>query len=265
MVEATSGPLELPLPIRIVSDWHLGHPGAAIREIEQIAHELSGVGTLVMAGDGREELMRAWRLQGDKLWTELSERCEAMQIRLVALTGNHDPNVSGEGWLRLDEGRILVTHGDLIYETASPWSRCLFDKREEVESYLASHPADSLFSRWQNAMAVGRILRPSRQQGTSLLAYASQALWPPQRLVAIVAAFRGFVAECGRFLDRYAPEVEVIICGHFHRGGRFSSGGRRVLNTGSLMKFDRGYAVDFDGESLTLRRIRVRKVVLAAS
>lgn len=257
--EATSGLVELPLPIRVVSDWHLGHPGSAIRSIKQVAHELAGIGTLVMAGDGREALYRSWRQEGDSLWRDLEKVCELQGIKLVALTGNHDPDASGEGWLKLDGGRIFITHGDVVYDTASPWSRHLCEHREAVTDYLMANPPDTLLQRWQNAISVGRMLRPSQSESRHLFHFVKRSLWPPSRLWEIGKAWTGFISESGRFLEQYVPEAEVMICGHFHRGGQFLTGGRRILNTGSQMKFCRGYAVDFDGEELVFRRVRIRK------
>ena len=122
MAELTTGERELPLPIRLVSDWHLGHPGSRVESIAQVEYLLEGVGTFVMVGDGREELVEGWRARADELWNELQEACRSRGIVCVALTGNHDPGVSSEGWLKLFAGRILVTHGDicLLYTSPSP-------------------------------------------------------------------------------------------------------------------------------------------------
>lgn len=256
--QLTTGKRDLPLPLRMVSDWHLGHPGSQIQAISQVEHLLDGVGTLVMVGDGREELVDGWRAKSDRLWEELQAACEQRGVGFVALTGNHDPDASDEGWMTLEEGRILVTHGDMVYDAASPWSRELFAKREEVEGVLSSRDCSSLEERWQCAREIGCLLRPDAKMSPNFLGYLKLALWPPQRLVEVGRVWAGFAKEGDLFLDRFSPEAETLICGHFHRAGRFRVGQRRVFNTGSLMKMCRGFAVDYDGEELKFCRVSVK-------
>lgn len=260
MVETTradfaNGPRELPLPVRMVSDWHFGHPGTSIREIAQVDSVLEGAGTLVMVGDGREELVRGWRNEADRLWDELQRTCQAKGVTFLALTGNHDPDASVDGWLKLAGGRILVTHGDMIYDTSSPWSRELFAEREKVRNLLESWECQCLEERWERAREVGRLLRPDGDAPKRFAEYLKMALWPPERLLVVVKVWAGFAAEGNRFLDSFAPECQELVCGHFHRPGRFRVGQRTVWNTGSLMKMCKGLAVDFDGESLTSQKI----------
>lgn len=257
LAELTSGPRQLPLPIRIVSDWHLGHPGSRIRTLASIEHLLEGVGTLVMAGDGREELVAGWRESADTLWEELLSACRERKVEFVALTGNHDPEVSEEGWLTLLNGRILVTHGDMIYPTASPWSKELFARREQVMSFLKEQTCEGLSDRWLCARHVGVMLRPNLRRAPSFLGYLKLALWPPERLVEIVKVWSGFAREGERFLEEFAPEAETLICGHFHRPGRFRVGQHEIINTGSLMRLSKGVSVDFDGNDLDINSVRL--------
>lgn len=255
LAELTTGPRELPLPVRFVSDWHLGHPGSKVSEIAQVEHLLDGAGTVVMVGDGREELAESWMPESDRLWTELQEACEKRGIVFVPLTGNHDPGVSEDGWLKLLEGRILVTHGDMIYDTTAPWSRELFERREEVTTLLKEHPSESLSDRWQCARKVGRLLRPTEKMPENIAGYLKIALWPPERLLEVGKVWAGFAHEGARFLDSFAPETEILICGHFHRPGRFFADERMIWNLGSLMKMSRAFAVDFDGREVMGTRI----------
>ncbi|MGJ8723974.1 MAG: hypothetical protein ACSHYB_05405 [Roseibacillus sp.] len=245
----------------MVSDWHLGHPGSQVNSIARVEHLLEGVGTLVMVGDGREELVEGWRNAANRLWKDLEEACERRGILFVALTGNHDPNVSGEGWLKLAGGHILVTHGDMIYDTMSPWSRELFAKREEVHELLKKRESDSLDTRWECAREVGRLLRPSGKAPDGIVDYLKIALWPPERLTEVVRVWGGFFKEGERFLHRFAPESKILVCGHFHRRGKFVVGERTVWNTGSLMKVSKGLALDFDGESLSAQEIQLGPLV----
>lgn len=253
--DLTTGTRELPLPLRFVSDWHLGHPASQVKKISQVERYLDGIGTLVMVGDGREELVEGWRDQADQLWQDLQAACMKRGVTFVALTGNHDPGASEEGWLKLEEGRIFVTHGDMIYETSSPWSRELFSKREAVQELLDSRDCSSVSERWQCAREVGLLLRPDAKMAPNLLGYLKLALWPPGRLLEIGKVWTGFAREGDLFLKRFAPEAEVLVCGHFHRPGQFQLQDRVVWNTGSLMKMSKGLALDYDGHSLSASRI----------
>ncbi|MBK1834336.1 metallophosphoesterase [Roseibacillus ishigakijimensis] len=252
--ELTSGECALPLPVRLVSDWHLGHPGSAVTSRATMEPYLEGAGTLVMVGDGREELVQGWQRNADTLWLELIRLCRERGVTFIALTGNHDPGVSEEGWLKLDNGRILVTHGDMIYPTASPWSKELFKKEEEVERFLARHPARTLQERWQNARTIGRLLRPDARMAPSFFGYLKLAFWPPRRLLEVVKVWASFPRASAEFLSAHAPEAQELVCGHFHRAGRFRVGERVIWNTGSRMKYCRPWVLDFDGQSL--KRVR---------
>lgn len=255
--ELTTGNRELPLPIRMVSDWHLGHPGSRISAVSQVEHLLEGVGTLVMVGDGREELVEGWRKKADWLWNDLQESCKKRGVVFVALVGNHDPNVSQDGWMRLNDGKILVTHGDMIYETTSPWSRELFAKREEVATLLAEKSCESLDERWRCSQEVGLLLRPDKKMAPGFLGYLKLALLPPERWLEMRRVWTGFPKQGERFLEEFSPESETLVCGHFHRPGRFRVGEKVVWNTGSQMKFFNGLALDFDGVKLSSRRLRL--------
>ena len=153
--------------------------------------------------------------------------------------------------MKLDGGRILVTHGDVVYDTASPWSKELFSNREAVQRLLDSRDCSSLEERWLCAREVGVLLRPHCKMAPSLLGYLKLALWPPERLLEIGKVWAGFAQEGDRFLTRFAPEADILVCGHFHRAGRFHVKGREVWNTGSLMKMSKGLCCDFDGQSLS--------------
>ncbi len=252
LAELTTRNEELPLPLRLISDWHLGHPASQVQSLTQIESFLDGVGTLVMVGDGREELVEGWRQQADQLWEGLQTLCRERNIKFIALTGNHDPDASSEGWMFLREEAILVTHGDMIYDTASPWSRELFARRERVASYLGKQNCSSLIDRWQCAQGVGRLLRPDKKMAPNFWGYLKLALWPPQRLFAVVRVWAGFAREGERFLTRFCPEAQVLVCGHFHRPGCFRVGEKTVWNLGSLMQMSRCLVLDFDGKKLHL-------------
>jgi len=254
----TSGPVELPLPLRCVSDWHLGHPGSQIQSISQVSHLLDGVGTFLVVGDGREELVQGWRPQADRLWEELQENCRQRGVKFLALTGNHDPSCSSEGWLEIPSEQMLITHGDMIYPETSPWSRELFNNREEVQRILEKWDAKDLLTRWQQAREIGVCLRPDSSMNPDFLDYLKLAFWPPRRLLEALKVWGHFPRAGALFLSDFASQCDSLICGHFHRGGCFHRAEKTIWNLGSLMKACSGYSITFAPSQKSKRWLQER-------
>lgn len=255
-VELRTGTRELRLPIRFVSDWHMGHPASLVQSLGRIEPLLDNIGTLVMVGDGREEIIPGWEDQADSIWEKFEGLCQSKGVDLVAMPGNHDPDVSGDAWMFLRGRDILVTHGDMIFDETAPWSRELFENEEAVTSYLSQANPKTLEDRWKDTQEVGLHLLPkATEKKLSFFGAAKRALWPPRRLLGVMETWRKFVDEGDRFLERFSPSTTTLICGHFHRLGKFDAGSRTIYNLGSLMKFDRGGVIDFDGAQLCFRRV----------
>ena len=107
-------------PVRILSDLHLGHRVARIERVESLRELISGAGTVVFNGDTWQELAGPFRERSRVMLGELRELCADLGVEAVFLPGNHDPGWEGAGWVELEGGKIVVTHGDALMRAGSP-------------------------------------------------------------------------------------------------------------------------------------------------
>lgn len=183
--------------IRILSDVHFGDRGSRVRSLDQLRPLLDGATSLVLNGDtldtrpgthaGRTAQMRA-----DVLGFFGSGRAP-----VTFLTGNHDPDLSREHALEFASGKILVTHGDVLFESIVPWSRDAGVIRSRIISALASVPdteADSLEGRIAAFRSVAATIPQLHQSETNPIRYAlrlaGDTVWPPDRAFRIFKAWR---------------------------------------------------------------------------
>jgi predicted phosphodiesterase len=245
--------------LRIVSDLHLGHPGSRVERVESLAPLLDGVTTVVCNGDTWQELIEANRARGMAMLAEWRQMARDRGVELVLLPGNHDPGAGGRRHLDLAGGRVHVSHGDAIFPTGSPWSRMLPRRRREVGAAIAAagDAGQTLAGRLALAGEIARILAPPRLPGgRSLPARVWDAVMPPGRAWSMLRSWAGFPTAAARFLEQFAPDARVFVCGHFHRAGAWVRRGRIILNTGSFMPPGAAWCVDLDDGWMTRRRVR---------
>ena len=249
--------------VRIISDLHLANQRSCAPSPRQLMESMGGVDMLVLAGDTAETREAcAEREHSIQLRAELRELCQQRGVELVELAGNHDPDIEAQLAL-LWGGKVAVMHGHSLLYRVSPWSREYDACAGEVKRFIAERPraAHDLEERLQLAHELSKLLGchvPSAEvprESRSLLREAYHCFWPPKRPLHIVAAW----LTCGRraeaFCERYLPGVELLVIGHFHRGGQWKSTGRRILNTGAWFEHATPYAVDMrDGQLLCYRR-----------
>ncbi|GAA5481763.1 hypothetical protein [Haloferula sargassicola] len=225
-------------PVRILSDLHLGHPASRISSAEQLRPLLEGMGTVVFNGDTWQELARAFRPRAEGLLRELEALCAELGVETVFLSGNHDPGWPGKGWVELAEGRVVITHGDAVMWGGSPWSREAFARLEQVKALWAEHRAAETDAgeRLQLAREMALVLKaPAIPKGRSFLKRAMDALNPPKRAFEILRVWSQQAEEAARFAERYFPQAEVMVIGHFHHHGIWSRRGKVVVNTGAFV------------------------------
>jgi hypothetical protein len=205
------------LPLRIVSDLHLGHRGSRVETAEQLAPLIEGVGTLVSNGDTFQELSSQYREQGRRLFDEWRGMMADRGVEFIALPGNHDPGVGDSHSLDLQDGAVFVSHGDAIFAENAPWKRMVPKLRGEIaEAFRQAGPeADSpLLGRGDasgpggsDAAVVGEFPRrgggvsralPAASGGVHLRAFPScrrvAEAWPPDREHRIIHAAGGGMA-----------------------------------------------------------------------
>jgi UDP-2,3-diacylglucosamine pyrophosphatase LpxH len=246
-------------PLRIVSDLHLGHPNSMFESVERLRPLIEGARTMVFNGDTCELAYQPWINRSQELLESLRGLCEEMGVHPVFLTGNHDFAISETGWLELEHGEVMVTHGDMLVREVVPWSHQYLLKKPEVREMLRLREGmdDTLKHRWQTVRMVEEILESGSGWKASHkeMFHRLKTLWPPERLIAILQGWLTMFGAAERFVERFRPEAKVFIFGHFHRAGIRTRGGRLYCNTGAYMRESRQMVVDLEDGWLTVRPV----------
>jgi metallophosphoesterase superfamily enzyme len=119
-------------PTIIISDLHLGHRASQIRDPEELVPILKEARSVIFNGDTVEMRTPVDRPVGRHMAAVVARLCHNIGCRATFINGNHDPAVSKNDHLDLMDGRILVTHVDILYIGVAPWSR-------QAQAYLKNH------------------------------------------------------------------------------------------------------------------------------
>lgn len=243
----------------VLSDLHLGHAATQVDEVKYLEPLLEGADEVIFNGDTCEQMYSAWREKGRMQLEELKNLCGKLEAEARFLSGNHDPDVEGAGWLDLRGGQIFVTHGDMILPDIAPWSLECIERRERVREVLGKFKDDvsTLEVLHRRAQLVEEELKPSEEPrlGSKGRNYLMTAIWPPLRPVNILRAWLTMFAEAERFTERYRPSSEVFLFGHFHRPAVRRRGKRIYCNTGAFMRGTKALMVELEGDWMTVRAI----------
>jgi len=249
------------LPLRIISDLHLGHKASRIADVESLRPLLRGAGTVLFNGDTWEELAEPWREKSADMLEDLKRIISEEGCDAIFLRGNHDPGWDGPAHLTLAEGRIAITHGDALIRDSSPWKHEILAGGHTVEEIWKRHPAaeTDLESRFEVAREIATRLNSLHYpDDRSLLARALDAAFPPKRAMAMLSAWIRQGKHGARFCETYLPQAEFLVIGHFHCAAIRQTGGKTVINTGSFVVPGPAGWADWDGEFLSTGRIRER-------
>lgn len=225
-------------PVRIISDLHLGHRVSRIERVESLRPLIAGAATVIFNGDTWQELARELKERSRRMLGELKEICCQEGCLPVFLPGNHDPGWPGKGYVELCGGTVVVTHGDALLRDGSPWKREILTGRERVEELWKLRPGahSDVNERHLLAREIAIALPSSSHPGgRKFWQRAFDAVSPPQRGIEMVKAWWRQPENGTAFCDRYFPDAEFLLIGHFHRGGSWRCGGRRIINTGSFL------------------------------
>lgn len=234
--------------VRILSDLHLGHKLSRVVDVMALRPLIEGVDVVVFNGDTWQELAHAFRPLAEQQLAELRELCAEVGAEPVFLSGNHDPGWPGDGWLALAGGRIVVTHGDALLPDGSPWKREILSNPDRIKALWRAH-SDASHDAGERILLAREIASEMRSvehpSGRSFLRRAWDAVVPPQRALKMIDAWLRQGSEGARFCERYFPEAEFLVIGHFHRAGCWRRSGRVIINTGAFMSPGRACLVDW--------------------
>jgi predicted phosphodiesterase len=254
-------------PTIILSDLHLGHRGSQIRDPEELAPILREAGTVVFNGDTVEMRTGVDRAVGRRMAAAMARVCHSIGCRATFINGNHDPCVSKIDHLDLMEGRVLVTHGDMLFLGLAPWSRNALAYRKIHLRALAHLGPDALVNFEKRLVATKRaslrvqlLEEPVTEQSVApKLRILLRQVWPPHRPFMIMGAWLQTPTLAARLCELFRPNASYIVIGHTHYPGYWRRGGVTVINTGSYVLHFGALAVILEGESLEIRKIKRQK------
>lgn len=241
------------LPIRVLSDLHLGHEVSRVSRVEQLRSLLHGAGTVVLNGDTWEELAPSCRERSRVMLHDLQALGEELGVEVVYLRGNHDPSWVEAAMVQVAEGRIAVMHGDGLCWDSSPWKPEVLRSQELVRNLWDDRP--DAWTDVQARLDLARdlaVLVPSlrHKTGRRLWQRVWDAVMPPSRAWKMLQAWWSQGRLGADFCERYLPDVQVLVIGHFHHHGWWRQRGRLVINTGSFVIPSQAYWVQWDGSVL---------------
>jgi predicted phosphodiesterase len=249
-------------PTLILSDLHLGHRASQIKSPEMLAPLLQHTGSAIFNGDTAEMRGEVDRPLGRKLAAELARVCHQIGTKAIFVNGNHDPVISNINHLELAEGRILVTHGDILFLGVAPWSK---DARQYLNAHkkiLKNLGPESLtdlehqLRATKQASLMLQAAEASTTQGTEpSLGLFFRQMWPPHRPLVILKAWLDLPDRGADLASVYRPTAQFIIVGHTHFPGLWRRKGRTIINTGSFVAHLPAHAVLVDSGRLEIRRI----------
>ncbi|MFD2255562.1 hypothetical protein ACFSSA_02645 [Luteolibacter algae] len=250
------------LPVRIFSDLHLGHKASRISDVEMLRPLFRGAGTVVFNGDTWEEKVPPWREKSAAYLTRMRKVIEEENCEAIFLRGNHDPGFEGSPFLELAEGRIVISHGDGLLRSSSPWKHEILAGADVVEEIWSRYPraGTDVNDRLEIAREIAcKLVTRNHPEGRSLIARAMDAAFPPQRALAMLSAWATQWKYAAEFCETYFPQSEVFIMGHFHRSGIQTLGRRSIVNTGSFVVPSQAKIAEWDGELLSIHKIIEKK------
>jgi len=244
-------------PVLILSDLHLGHKASIIDDVSVLAPLIRGAGTLLLNGDTWQELAREFQEQGKQLLDQFQQLCARLGVEILMLPGNHDPGSGSQGYTLLAEGKIVVTHGDCVFQDGAPWSRMAMKKQSEVAQLWSQHSASHIDDRLQLGREIARLLIPPHYpHSRKIWMRAWDAVMPPGRGLRMLIAWMTMVNQTRIFARRYFPDCEIILCGHFHRCGIWDDDELLVINSGSFMPPGGAYWCEWNNRVFTVGRVK---------
>jgi predicted phosphodiesterase len=249
--------------IRILSDLHLGHPASLIDDTGQLEPLLEGATKAVFNGDTVELRLGGAQTRSRRALDSLVRLCRNLGVDPLLINGNHDPDVSERDHLELMDGRILVTHGHVLFPEITPWGRDaaeLGEANARALQEMSSNGMDPLEQRLLAArLACARRLPETGSTAQSPLKWLGIVLAEmlhPRRPFQVLRAWRLGPGLAAGLAATHRPAVRCILFGHTHRPGWWKRGDTSVLNTGSFLPWLGRRLVEISGSEIAMREVR---------
>ncbi len=247
---------------RIFSDLHYGERVSIVQNLAQLDPLLAGIAGLVLNGDTLDTRPGPHPDTIQELRRTLIDHLRA--IPTVMLTGNHDPDISTTHLHELAGARVLVTHGDIMFDDIVPWG-----KDAPLALQLVAHErrgaANPTLEQLLHAhrRAAGALPRRLPQTDTrpwqSLGRLMVELLFPPTRVTRVLRAWSEMPARTAALARLHRPQARFLVVGHTHHPGIWKQrDGRVVINTGSFCRPLGRLVVDVAPDHLVVRRVARR-------
>lgn len=251
---------------RIVSDVHYGDRSSRVRTLAQMRPLLAGADAFILNGDTVDTRPDKNSERTEAKRREVLDFFGSAGIPVTFLTGNHDPDLSRLHELSLEGGRVLVTHGDILFESIVPWSQDAAMIRSKVIAALAAVPDDgrcALESRLSAFRSVAGSIPQRHQSEPDPLRYAlrlaGDTVWPPDRALRILRAWREAPGRAAALARRHRPKAAFVIIGHTHKPGVWkTASGLVVVNTGSFSQPFGALVAEVGPGALRIRKVEAR-------
>jgi len=250
--------------VRIVSDLHYCDR-AGVRKLSSLAPLMEGIKELVLNGDSLE-----MRHEKSAPYTEEIRTFFAQApIKITFVAGNHDPEISPVMELSFAQEAVWVTHGDVFWDSAAPWSRqagqmrrLIAEERSRRRIDESSGTLDALLSAHRSAnIRSGAPHDPTRRALPLRLMRLAGNLFPPAQPLRMLSAWQQGAAVARVWARRHRPAARFVVFGHLHFPGVWiaSGDGPTIVNTGSFEPPLGGLCVDLSLSRFVVRQIEKRR------
>lgn len=240
--------------IVILSDTHLGRPTSAARSCDALRPLWRDAEHLIINGDVAEVHHPVHNISAAREALRLHDLCDIDGVQLTLLSGNHDPYITDLRHLTLRDGRIFVTHGDVLHPAVAPWSPAAGRMRETHEAALASLYAEDraaleshLWASQRAASAEWDEIEKEAARSTIL-----GMLLRPWSIAQVFLYWRVIPDLAAKFASTHSPDAGFVIFGHTHRAGIWKRRGLTVINTGCYGFPGRPRAVTIENDVMSV-------------
>ena len=231
-------------PVVVLSDVHLNAWSDWRGDLEELRGLWTGARTVIFNGDTMNRNLSRPPARREKVFALIRRLCEQDGAAAVIIGGNADYHVPGPRHVTLADGRILVLHGDVVFDNISPWrgnAPRMGAVRAAVLEAMDPRQRNTLEGQLESVREALRMVesgqtgveRDSRRILRRLYWYF-RWVTRPWRVLRVLWIWHIMPARAGAFLARYAPEAECMIFGHAHHHGMWRARGRTVINTGGF-------------------------------
>lgn len=249
-------------PIRIFSDFHLAHPASILKNVWQLEPILEGVRTAVFNGDTVELRLKGARPTALRYLESLRTLCARLNVEPLFINGNHDPDISDLNDMELCGGRILVTHGDVLFPEVTPWGREAKELRAHRQAALdelapARDPTweELLWAGKAASLGTGTVRKAMPKTRRAWLLRLFSDTGHPVRALQVLRAWQTLPGRAERLVAAHRPRARWIIVGHTHLPGHWRRGGRQILNTGAYMPWFGRRTVTINEDGLSMNKV----------